>query len=119
MSDKIVITGLQFHMPIGVSAAEREVGQRLRVDMEVSLDLSRAGASDVLEDTVSYAELVDTVLAVAAEMQPRLVEHLAERLAEAILARFPVEQVWLRLLKTPPPLPAAIEAAGVEIVRNA
>lgn len=118
MSDKILITNLQFHTPIGVRAAEREVGQRLRVDLEVSLDLSRAGQSDALEETVSYAELVDTVLEVAAGMQPRLLEHLAEQIAATILARFPVQEVRLRLLKTPPPIPAAVEAAGVEIVRR-
>lgn len=119
MSDKIVIAGLQFYTSVGVSAAEREVGQRLRADLEISLDLSRAGQTDELQDTVSYAELVDTVLEVAAGMQPRLLERLAGQIAEAILVRFPVEEVRLCLVKTPPPLPASIEAAGVEIVRRA
>ncbi|HYN89961.1 MAG TPA: dihydroneopterin aldolase [Ardenticatenaceae bacterium] len=119
MNDKIIVHGLQFYTAVGVTAAEREVGQRLRLDLEASVDLSRAGQSDHLEDTVSYAELVDVVLGVAAAMQPLLLEYLAEQMALAILARFPVEQVRLRLLKTPPPLSAIVEAAGIEIVRPA
>ena len=115
--DRLIIRNLELYASIGVTAAEREVGQRLLVNVEASYELQEAGRSDDLAHTVSYAELARTVVEVAAT-EYQLLEALAEALAAVILERVPVSEVRLQLLKRPPPLPIIMEAAGVEIVRR-
>ncbi|HEX8682112.1 MAG TPA: dihydroneopterin aldolase [Ardenticatenaceae bacterium] len=116
--DRLIIRNLELYASIGVTAAEREVGQRLLVNVEASYELQEAGRSDDLAHTVSYAELARTVVEVAATSEYQLLEALAEAMAAAMLERFPVTEVRLQLLKRPPPLPIIMEAAGVEIVRR-
>ena len=55
--DKIILSGMVFYGFHGMSEAEQELGQRFDVDLVVRLDLSKAGASDMLEDTISYTHL--------------------------------------------------------------
>jgi dihydroneopterin aldolase len=116
--DKILIRNLELYAAIGVSAAEREVGQRLLVNVEASYDLSRAGASDDLADTISYSALARTVQGVGLQAECSLLEFMAEAMASAVLEHFPVVDVRLQLLKKPPPTNLIIEAAGVEIFRR-
>jgi dihydroneopterin aldolase len=116
--DRLIIRNLELYVSIGVTAAEREVGQRLLVNVEASYALQEAGRSDDLAHTVSYAELARTIVEVAATSEYQLLEALAEAMAAAMLERFPIAEVRLQLLKRPPPLPIIMEAAGVEIVRR-
>jgi 7,8-dihydroneopterin aldolase/epimerase/oxygenase len=117
--DKIVVRNLELYGWIGVSASEREVGQRLLVNLEVAYDLARAGQSDDLNDTISYAELAQTVQEIGQSTRCELLEHMAEQMATAVLRDFPVTSVRLQLLKKPPPTEMLMEAAGVEIIRPA
>lgn len=55
--DKLVLRGLRFHGYHGVFKEERKLGQKFVVDVDAWLDLSRAGETDSLEHSVSYAEL--------------------------------------------------------------
>lgn len=116
--DKLLIRNLELYAAIGVSPAEREVGQRLLARLEVGYDLAPAGRSDDLADTISYAEVARLVHHLASTTECHLLEYLAEQMCQAILAAFPVTEVRLRLLKVPPPLNLSIEAAGVEILRR-
>ncbi len=116
--DKIIIENLQFYGYVGVTPAEREVGQRLVVSLEAVYDLSRAGASDQLDDTISYAALAETVQEVGLATRCHLLEFMAAEMVRAVLERFPVQEVRLRLLKRPPPTDTIIEAAGVELYRR-
>lgn len=116
--DKLILRNLELYASVGVSPAEREVGQRLLINVEASYDLAAAGQSDDLADTVSYAELAQTVVEVATAREYLLLEALAEAVARTILARLPIAEVRLQVLKQPPPLALVMEAAGVEIVRG-
>lgn len=116
--DKIIIDSLEVYARIGVTAAERQVGQWLCVSAEVACDLSVAGRSDVLGDTISYADVAQQLHDVATERPVLLLEALAEAMAQRLLDDFPATEVRLRVMKRPPPLPLKIAAAGVEIVRR-
>ncbi len=116
--DKLLIRNFELHAAVGVSAAEREVGQRLLITLEAEFDLRPAGQSDALDDTISYAALAETVHAIVTQGEWKLLEALAEQLCEALLAAFPVASIRLQVLKRPPPLALPIEAAGIEIVRT-
>jgi 7,8-dihydroneopterin aldolase/epimerase/oxygenase len=116
--DKIIIRGLEFYAAIGVTRAEREVGQRLLVNVALSYDLAPAGQSDALADTLSYSDVARTLLEVGSTLQSQLLEHMAEQMAAALFERFPTRKIRLQLLKKPPPTDMMMEAAGVEIVRR-
>lgn len=118
MTDRLLLRGLTFHGHHGVSEAERDVGGRYVVDLDLECDLAPAGATDDLADTVNYAAVARTVVGVGTGESFRLVEALAEAMATAVLSAFPVSAVTVRVTKTPPPVRGVIlKAAGVEIRR--
>ncbi len=116
--DKIAVQGIQFFARHGVTPAEREVGQRFVVDVELRLDLTRAGASDRLEDTVNYVAVHDLVQAIGRGAPVSLLEALAERIARAALQRFGPAEVTVRVRKPAPPIDGIMDWVGVEVTRS-
>jgi len=112
------VQGIQFFGRHGVTPAEREVGQRFVVDVELRLDLARAGASDRLEDTVNYVAVHDLVRELGRGAPVCLLEALAERIARAILQRFDPKEVTVRVRKPAPPIDGVMEWVGVEVTRS-
>ena len=118
-SDKIILEGMRFYGFHGVNPEERALGQQYIVDLIVEMDLAKPGASDNLEDTVSYARLYRVAKEVL-EGEPRnLLESAAAAIAEKVLADFPVASVRVRVKKPRPPIRGAVvENAAVEIYRT-
>jgi dihydroneopterin aldolase len=87
------------------------------IELELGCDLRRAGRSDRLVHTIDYAEIYRAVREVAAEREHRLVEALAERIAEALLSRFPLESCTVSVRK-PTPVAGNLRHAGVRIHRS-
>ncbi len=118
MPDRIILRGCQFHGKHGVSPEERAVGGRVIVDIELEYDLGLAGASDDLKNTVNYSDVFKTVRAQVEDQNFNLLEGLAHKIAEAVLARFPVIAVTVYVRKQPPPIKGIVDSAGVEIRRS-
>jgi len=118
MPDKILLGGIEFYGHIGVSPAEREVGQRFVVDVELVVDLHHAATTDSITDTINYAAVYDTVITIGEGRSYRLVEPLAEEIAQALLKSFPADEVMVRVKKQPPPIKGIVAYAGVEIRRQ-
>lgn len=118
MADRIFLTGLSFYARHGVREEERTLGQRFVVDLEAGGDFRAAGRADDLALAVDYAAVYDLVARRIREKSFRLVEALAEDLAGAVLARFPVDYVRVRVAKPHAPLPGVFGEAGVEIERR-
>lgn len=117
--DQIFVEGIEFYGYHGVPDAEQQIGHRYRVDLIVDIDLSAAGRTDDLSQTVSYGDLARLVIQIGTTQQVRLLETLAERMCAAILERFPaIQRVELRLAKRLPPTGTITELAGVKIVRG-
>ena len=116
--DRILINGIEFHGHCGVTAEERKVGQRLSVDVELQVDLRPASRHDAVSKTVNYAKVCQTVLEVGRSETCRLVETLAERIAAALINRFGVEELFLRVKKIQPPLEEIKGGVIVEIRRS-
>jgi dihydroneopterin aldolase len=57
--DRVLLRGLLFHGYHGVLPEERTLGQKFAVDVALSVDLRAAGASDDLQDTISYAAVYE------------------------------------------------------------
>lgn len=117
MSDRILIHGIQFYGYHGVHEEERKLGQRFLVDVELGLDLTKAGRSDDLAASADYERVHALVVDIGTREQCRLLEALATRIASAILEQCPVRQVTVRVMKPSPPLPGIVGGVSVEITR--
>jgi len=117
--DKILFNGMEFYGYHGVYPEENRLGQRFYVDVEIMMDLSIAGQSDCLEDTVNYATVYQLVKNVLEIERYQLIETVAEQCATRILNHFPkVEEVLIRITKPDPPIPGHYRSVGVEIKRK-
>ena len=117
MTDRIELTGIRALGVIGVLPEERERAQPFEVDLVIETDLQPAGVSDDLDLTVHYGEATDRVVEIITGEQPLLIERVAERIAEAILAFDRVEAVEVTVRKLRPPVPHHLEHSAVRIRR--
>ena len=119
MTDRILLEGMQFFGFHGNNPEERDIGQPFVVDLEVEADLSVAGRSDSLDDTINYAALYRAVKGVMEGPPRNLLEAVAQDIADAVLGGFPVDAAKVRVRKTQPPIrDARLTSAGVEIERR-
>jgi dihydroneopterin aldolase len=98
----------------GASEEERAAGQAFLFD--VRLEISDAALSDRLEDTIDYVQVAEAVRAVSDARQFHLLEALAAAAADAVIERFEVDRVQVRVRKRdvePAGLPVAWTAATV------
>ncbi|MGI8587205.1 MAG: dihydroneopterin aldolase [Chloroflexia bacterium] len=114
--DRIILLGLVFYGYHGVNPEEQKLGQRFRVDVTLWADLSAAAQSDDLADTISYAAIYKQVRAVMEGPPSRLLEHVAGRLGEALLAEARCRGVRVRILKLGAPISGMTNGtAGVDM----
>lgn len=83
--DKIVIKNLELDAHIGVTEAERVHPQRLLISVELELDLSVAGRTDAESATTDYAAVAQRIRKLVAERPRKLIEAVADEIADAIL----------------------------------
>ena len=103
--DEIMLSGLVFFGRHGVNAEETELGQRFGVDLLVRLDLTQAAHTDNLTDTVSYSAIYKIVRAEVEGEPSKLIEHLAGRLLDKVLASDNrIGEVEVKITKLSPPL---------------
>jgi dihydroneopterin aldolase len=118
-SDRIVLHDMVFLGHHGVEELERREAQPFAVDIELIADLEPAGRSDDLAQTVDYGAVFAACRDVVEGRSFRLIEALAEAVADEVLAAFHVDEVVVRVRKLRPPIDGTIGWAGVEIVRSA
>jgi dihydroneopterin aldolase len=94
------LEGLAIFGRHGVLAEERRDGQEFLYD--IRMDVGDAGASDRIEDAVDYREVADCVREVSASRDFNLIEALGQAVADALVERFPVRSVRVRVAKTNP-----------------
>ncbi len=115
---QVELRALSVYTHHGVSDAEREVGQRLVIDVSFDVPDCDAVLTDRLEDTIDYAVVADIVVLAATERSYRTLERLAGVIGERLMERFGSDSVRVRAAKPEPPIPVAIEEVGVEVVRD-
>lgn len=115
--DQIVISGLRVKGRVGVTQEERARAQTLIVNITVDVDLAPAAASDNLTDTIDYGAVTVEAAEVIRDSQSKLLEPLAETIAERISANKLVHGVTVEILKESPPIPEATGPVGVRITR--
>ena len=111
----IEIRGLSLYTHHGVTAAEREVGQRLLLDLRLDAGESDATVTDRVEDTVDYGAVCQPVALVAQQRSYRTLERLCSAIAERLIGDYDTEGVWVKATKPEPPIPLPVEAVSVEV----
>ncbi len=116
--DSITLTGLVARGHHGVYDFERRDGQDFVIDVTAELDLRTAAASDDLARTVNYGELAKQVVAAAERDPVDLIEALAERIAEVVLAHPAVQSTTVTVHKPQAPLTVPFTDVAVTITRG-
>lgn len=117
--DKIIIDSLRIFAYHGVNPEEQEDGQFFILDIEADMPLSKAGESDDIDDTVSYAQMIKYARRVFTAQKDRLIERAARRVADALLEEFPpLSGVRVTCKKPDAPMKADFAFAAVSIYRE-
>ncbi|MFA5802772.1 MAG: dihydroneopterin aldolase [Thermoleophilia bacterium] len=115
----IEVNGLEVFAHHGLLPGEREHGQIFRFDIRLKLIQCPACESDDITGTADYAPIIDRVVAMTTENTYQLLERLVSVVADDILERNPfVESVRIRVAKTAPPLPHALDNVAVMLRRK-
>jgi dihydroneopterin aldolase len=115
----IEISGLSLYTHHGVTDSEREVGQRLLLDIRMEGCQFDATVTDRLEDTVDYAEVCQLVALIAQQRSHRTLERLCSTIADRLLADYELEGVWVKASKPEPPIALSVDEVSVEVWREA
>lgn len=117
--DKIFLNQMEFYGYHGVFPEENRLGQRFAVDLEIELDLSKAGESDNLADSINYGELYEICKGIVEGRTFKLVESIAEHIASEILTQYKqIHFCTIKVYKPDPPIPGHYKSVAVEIKRG-
>jgi dihydroneopterin aldolase len=114
----VEISGLSLYTHLGVTDAEREIGQRLVLDIRLDVGESDATETDRVEDTIDYAEVCQLVALVAQQRSYRTLERLCTVIGDRLIEDFEAEAVWVKASKPEPPIPLPVDEVSVEVWRE-
>lgn len=114
----IDIEDMEFYAFHGCFAEEASIGTNFSVDLRAELDTSRAQQTDNIDDTVSYLDIYQIVKR-QMEIPSHLLEHVAERIAVAVLREFSsINKVRVKVTKLNPPLGGKMRGVSLTIEKN-
>ena len=114
-STYILLQGLQYHAFIGVGEQERVVGNDYVLDLRLGYPFAAAMESDVVNDTLNYADVFNVVSEVM-KQPSKLLEAAAGKIVKELCARYKrLESIDLKLVKRNPPMGADCDSTGVEL----
>ena len=114
-STYILLQGLQYHAFIGVGEQEQVVGNDYVLDLRLGYPFAAAMESDVVDDTLNYADVFNVVSEVM-KQPSKLLEAAAGKIVKELCARYKrLESIDLKLVKRNPPMGADCESTGVEL----
>lgn len=117
--DKILLSNLGFYGYHGVLKEENVLGQKFFIDIELYVDTKKAGKTDNMYDSVSYAEVYELVKDITQNRRFNLIEALAENISISVLDKFNlVQEIMIRVKKPEAPVNGIYDYFGVEIRRN-
>jgi 7,8-dihydroneopterin aldolase/epimerase/oxygenase len=115
----IEVSGLSLYTHVGVSEAEREIGQRLLIDLRLDVGDCDATVTDRIEDTVNYSEVCQATNLVAQQRTYKTLERLCAAIADRLLENYDVQSVWVKASKPEPPMALPVTEVSVEVWREA
>ena len=116
--DVLRLRNMRFFAYHGLFPEENRLGQHFEVDIDLFGDLSRAGTSDDVDQTLNYPEIYELIEKVVTQQRFKLVEALAEHIAQEVGERFAPIDLTLRVRKPNPPIKARFDGIEVELHRS-
>lgn len=86
MMDTIAVRGIRAYGKHGANPGERDYMQPFDIEIELGVDLQSARASDELSETIDYAALRDTIVAMVRDHSYRLLERLGDEILGVVMA---------------------------------
>jgi dihydroneopterin aldolase len=115
---KIILENMEFHARHGVLHHEKSIGNTFLVNLEMEVDITKAGLSDRLEDTLNYQEVYDFIKQTM-EVPSELLEHLCQNMAVKLMLKFePIQHLKLKISKLNPPLGGKVGSVSVETEKS-
>ena len=114
----VEISGLSLYTHHGLGEAEREVGQRLVLDLRLDLGESAATVTDSIRDTVDYDEVCQLVALLAQQRSYNTLERLCSAIADRLIGDYEVEGIWVKATKPEPPIALPVDEVSVEVWRE-
>ncbi|MGF1490999.1 MAG: dihydroneopterin aldolase [Microcoleaceae cyanobacterium] len=116
--DTIQIQKIRCYGYTGYLPEEQVLGQWFEVDVTLWLDLSQAGETDAIDQTIDYRQVISTVETIVKTKKFALVEKLTYEILQTLLQKLPVEQVRVQLTKVSPPIPGFGGQIQIEMTRK-
>lgn len=117
--DKILLNRMQFYGYHGLFAEENKLGQRFNVDVELFVDLQKAGQTDEMNDSIHYGHAYELIQRIVEGERKNLIEAVAEAISSTLLASFSLlEACTVKVTKPDPPIPGHYDSVAVEIYRE-
>ncbi|GAA1200089.1 dihydroneopterin aldolase [Prauserella alba] len=115
VGDRITLTGLRVFGRHGVFDHEKRDGQEFVVDITAWLDLTRAAASDELTETLHYGELAQLAAGIVGGEPCDLIEAVAGRIADEVMADERLSAVEVTVHKPTAPIPLTFADVAVTV----
>jgi len=117
--DRMLLKRMVFYGYHGVYPEENKLGQKYYVDLDMSMNLSRAAQSDDVNDTVNYAEIHAVVKKIVEGPPVKLIETLTEKIASALLGTYTsIIKATVSVTKPNPPFDITFDGVTVELRRQ-
>ena len=113
------LKNMVFYGHHGVYDLEKEMGQRIEVDLDLKVDLEEAGLKDSLAATINYVEVYNVVKKIVEEEHYNLIEAIGMRIATQLLNEFSIPQVVVRIRKPQPPVGGVLDTVEFEVTKEA
>lgn len=114
--DIVYIKGLEVKTVIGIYDWEKEIKQKITIDLEMASDIKKAAATDEIADALDYKSVSKRLISFVEDSEIQLIETLAEKIADIVLSEFGVS--WLRLSLGKPGAVTGSRDVGVIIERG-
>ncbi len=116
--DRLLLKGMQFWGTHGYFQEENQLGQRFVIDVEVAVDMNTMCQTDELSSGLSYVTVYNLVKKVVAGEQHRLLQRIAQRIADEVIAAYPTDWVKITVKKPAVAIGGIIDYVGVTITRH-
>jgi len=116
--DKVRILNLKIPARHGVYEFEKDKDSIFELDVEMHTDLSIAGQTDDLKDTINYNEAVSVITDIFTQKDYYLIEAVGQTICKKLLADFKIQKVVIKIRKPHAPIMANLDTVEVELVRE-
>ncbi len=114
---KIIIREASFLCNVGVTKKEREIKQKILIDLELSLDIKNR-IKDNIKNTIDYSKVHEVMKEIVEKNDYKLIETIAEGISTAILRKFPIENVFVRVKKPRAFADKNVKYVAVEMIKE-